>query len=110
MAWPKVDYLGTTYYKAEGVTLVPVDGSGAAIIMLREDGGVIGGMSAIEKGDPGQPATIDPAINYTELAHDDPTPAGASWTEITPPTERSAIFGSPSQSWRRKPRPTVSSN
>lgn len=86
MAWPIVDYNGLPHYKGQGDVLVPVDGTGVAHIFLREDGGIIGGVSGVMQGDPGQHATISEAINFTPLEPGDPTPDSASWTTITPPT------------------------
>lgn len=90
MAWPIVQYNGIEYYQAEGMFLVPVDPStGVAIIMLKRDGGIGSGFSAIETGPPGMHAEIDETINFTALAWDDPTPDSASWTELAPPSESS---------------------
>lgn len=76
------------YYQAEGKFLIPVDpSSGAAIIMLRPEGGIGVGFTAVEKGDPGKHAEIDETTVFTPLAWDDPTPASFSWTPITPPTD-----------------------
>ncbi|OFB37978.1 hypothetical protein BA059_16925 [Mycolicibacterium sp. (ex Dasyatis americana)] len=86
MAWPIVDYSGEPHYKGTGDVLVPVTGTGVAHIFLREDGGIIGGVSGVMQGDPGTHAEIDPTINLTELAWNDPTPASASWTELQPGT------------------------
>lgn len=86
MAWPIVQYGGIDYYQGEGKFLVPVDPStGAAIILLRHDGGIAGGFPAIEQGDPGDPALFQEGpISFTELAHDDPTPGGLSIVEVSP--------------------------
>lgn len=49
------------------------------------DGG-IGNFTALAKGDPGDVPTINSSITLTELAPDDPTPASASFTEVSPDT------------------------
>jgi len=74
------------YYQAAGQVLLPVDGSGAAIIMMRPEGGIGSGFSAVEQGDPGVHAELDTTINFTALEPGDPTPDSASFTTITPPT------------------------
>lgn len=85
MAWPIVDWNGVPHYQAQGDFLVPVDpDTGAAIIMLKQDGGIGAGFAAIEQGPPGMHAELQEAINLTPLAHDDPSPASASWTTIAP--------------------------
>lgn len=58
----------------------------SAIILLGPEGG-IAEIPALVKGDPGQPATIDPLISFTALAWDDPTEDSASFTLITPGTD-----------------------
>lgn len=86
MAWPIVQWNGAPHYQAQGDFLIPVDPStGAAVIMLRENGGVGDGFSAIEKGEPGVPAELANQIAFTELAHDDLTPASASFVTLVPP-------------------------
>lgn len=85
MAWPTTS--DGQYYIFDGQILLPVDAStGAPILMLRPQGGMGQAIPAIEKGDPGVHAQIDPVINYTPLEYDDPTPDAMSWTVITPPT------------------------
>ena len=49
------------------------------------DGG-IGNFTALAKGDTGDVPTLNLPINLTELAPDDPTPASASFTEVSPDT------------------------
>lgn len=86
MAWPTT--ADGQYYLFDGQVLMPVDPStGAAILQLRPQGGMAVGIPAIEKGDPGKHAQIDPVINVTELEWDDPSPITKSWTTITPPTD-----------------------
>lgn len=63
--------------------------SKSAIILLGPDGGVAE-IPALVKGDPGQPATIDSAINFTALAWDDPTVDSATFSTLTPGTETTA--------------------
>lgn len=85
MAWPIVEYEGEEYRRAEGFVLVPVDGSrGVAIVMLKEDGGVVSGVEAVAQGDPGVHSEIDTTVNLTMLEWDDPTPDSDSFTEIQP--------------------------
>ncbi|MBU8819963.1 minor tail protein [Mycobacterium phage Raymond7] len=87
MAWPIVDYNGVPHYHGQGDFFIPVDPStGMAVIMLRQDGGIASGIVGVEKGDPGVPPNFDPDIPVTELAHDDPTPASGTWTQISPPS------------------------
>lgn len=74
------------YYQAEGKLLLPVDSNGVAIVQLRPEGGIGSGFSAVEKGEPGVHAELDETVNVTELEHDDPTPAGGSFTTLVPPT------------------------
>lgn len=86
MAWPVVTFNGQDYYQSQGITLVPVDGTGVALVMLKEDGGVVGGVSGIMQGDPGVHAELDNTVVLTELAASDPTLASASFTTVIPPT------------------------
>ncbi|MCV7255351.1 hypothetical protein H7J86_24615 [Mycobacterium hackensackense] len=87
MAWPIVQWNGVPHYQAQGDFLIPVDPStGAAVIMLREDGGVGDGFSAIEKGDPGSPAELVNPVVWNEKAWDDPSPLTASFITVRPPT------------------------
>lgn len=58
----------------------------SAVILLGPSGGVAN-LPALAKGDAGQPATIDPTINFTALAYDDPTSDSASFTLTTPATD-----------------------
>jgi hypothetical protein len=86
MTWPTT--ADGQYYLFEGQVLIPVNPStGVAQLILRPVGGMLVGVPAIEQGDPGQPANFSTTVNFTELAYDDPTAAGASLTELTPPTE-----------------------
>lgn len=86
MAWPIVTFNGAQYYQAEGTTLVPVDPStGVAVILLKENGGVSDGFSAIEQGPPGVHAELDGTVNVTELEPGDPTAASGTFTTLTPP-------------------------
>jgi hypothetical protein len=87
MPWPTVEFNGALYRQSEGTFLVPVDGSnGAAIILLKENGGVGVGFSAVEQGPPGVHAELDETINVTELEWNDPTTPSWSWTTLIPPT------------------------
>lgn len=87
MAWEIVEYQGIKYRRSEGIALVPVDGSqGVAIVMLKDDGLTLAGVTAVAQGNPGLHAEIDETINLTELAPGDPTPASASFTTLTPPS------------------------
>lgn len=84
--WPKT--ADGQYYQAEGKFLIPVDPSnGVAVILLRPEGGIGNGFSAVEKGDPGKHAEIDEDVDYVELDYDDPTPATWSWETLVPPTD-----------------------
>lgn len=88
MAWPTVTFNGELYRQSEGLFLVPVDGSsGAAIILLKENGGVGVGFSAVEQGPPGVPANLSETVNLAALEPDDATPDSASFTTLVPPTE-----------------------
>lgn len=86
MSWPVTS--DGQYYIFDGQVLIPVNPStGVAQLILRPQGGMLIGVPAIEKGDPGVPATLDTVVNFTPLDYDDPTAASMSVTEITPPTE-----------------------
>ena len=75
------------YYKAVGELLIPVDGRGMAMIMVKPDGSMVGsGFTAIEQGPPGQPAVLDLAPDVTWLEPGDPTADSYVFEEITPPT------------------------
>lgn len=87
MAWPIVDFNGARYYQGQGYTLVPVDGTGVAHVLLREDGGIMGGVSGVEQGPPGKHAEFDTKIDLTPLAPEDATPDSAFFELITPPTD-----------------------
>lgn len=85
MAWPLSD--DGQYYVFDGEILIPVDPStGAAVLMLRPQGGMSVGIPAIEQGEPGDPPTLNTAINFTALEYNDPTADSASWTETSPDT------------------------
>lgn len=89
MAWPKT--ADGQWYQFDGEILMPVDpSSGSAVIYLRPTGGMGQGIPGVEKGDPGLPPAIDPAVVYTPLAYNDPTPGSASWTVVTPPSDSTA--------------------
>lgn len=86
MSWPTTS--DGQWYIFDGQILMPVDPTtGAPVLLLRPQGGMGQGIPAVAQGSPGKHAQIDEAINLTELAHDDPTPASASWTILTPPTD-----------------------
>lgn len=87
MAWPIVQFNGEPHYQGTGTMLVPVNGTGVAVVMMREDGGVMGGVSAIAQGPPGMHAELENAIAYTWLEPGDPTPDSAFFEPIAPPTE-----------------------
>lgn len=88
MEWPLVDFNGAKYRQAQGVTLIPEDGSGAAIIMIRDDGtGLMGGVTAVRQGPPGAHAELDTDIAFTPLESGDATPDSAFFSLVTPPTE-----------------------
>ncbi|ANN98207.1 hypothetical protein [Mycobacteroides abscessus] len=87
MAWPRVQFNGEWYRQGQGVVLVPEEGTGVAVVMMREDGGVMGGVSAIEQGPPGKHAEFDSAIALTPLAPGDTTPDSAYFEIVTPPTD-----------------------
>lgn len=57
--------------------------SKTAVILLGPEGG-IAEIPALVKGDPGQPANLDETINFTALAHDDPTVDSATFTTLDP--------------------------
>lgn len=86
MTWPKTIFDGEEYYDFQGQILIPVDPpTGAAILLLRPQGGIGVGIPAIAQGDDGAPALFEEgAISFTELAHDDPTPASFSIVEVSP--------------------------
>lgn len=89
MAWPKTD--DELWYIFEGQILLPVEVStGAPILMLRPTGGVGQAIPAVDRGDPGKHAELSETITFTELTYDDPTPAGASFTTLIPPTDDTA--------------------
>ena len=86
MTWPKTD--DGLWYIFDGEIKIPVEPStGAPILLLRPSGGVGQAIPAVDAGAPGKHAELSTTINFTELAYDDPTPAGASFTTITPPTD-----------------------
>lgn len=87
MAWPIVQFNGEPHYQGTGTMLVPVNGTGVAVVMMREDGGVMGGVSAIAQGPPGVHAELENAIAFTPLEPGDPTPDSAFFEPIAPPTE-----------------------
>lgn len=62
------------------------DPSSNVFIAVAAPTGGLGNMPALVQGDPGSHAEIYPAINFSALEWDDPTPNSASWTTITPPT------------------------
>lgn len=87
MAWPIVTFNGQQYRQREGVMLLPLESSGAAIIMVKDDGGAIAnGVTSVEQGPSGQPANIDEAINFSPLEPGDPTADFAYWSTLVPPT------------------------
>lgn len=75
MAWPIVQWNGVPHYQAQGEFLIPVTpDTGAAVILLRENGGVGDGFSAIERGEPGFPAELENEVTWNEVAWNDPSP------------------------------------
>ena len=89
MSWPKTD--DGLWYIFDGQILLPVEVStGAPILMLRPTGGVGQAIPAVDRGDPGKHAELSETITFTELTYDDPTPAGASFTTLIPPTDDTA--------------------
>jgi len=77
MAWP-LNADGTRWL-FDGIVEIPVTpDAGAAILMLRPQGGMMVGVPPIAQGAPGVPARLATGINFNELAPDDPTPATAS--------------------------------
>lgn len=90
MAWPIVTFNGQQYRQREGMMLIPLESSGAAIIMVKEDGGAVAnGITSIEQGPPGLSPTFAEAATVIPLANDDPTPDSATLTQIAPPTSES---------------------
>ncbi|MEE3066562.1 MAG: hypothetical protein VYA67_21910 [Actinomycetota bacterium] len=86
MAWPKT--ADGQWYIFEGQVLMPVDPTtGAPVILLRPQGGMGQSIPAVADGPPGKHAEIAEAINFNELAWDDPTQASMSWTTLVPPTD-----------------------
>lgn len=86
MSWPTT--ADGQWYVFDGQILMPVNPStGAPVLYLRPNGGIGQAIPPVAQGDPGKHAEIDTVVNYTELAYNDPTPAGASFTTVTPPTD-----------------------
>lgn len=86
MSWPTT--ADGSAYIFEGKILIPVNPeTGAPVILLRPEGGMMLNVPAIEQGTPGKHAQIDTTINFTALEPDDPTEDSASWTVLTPPTD-----------------------
>lgn len=86
MSWPTTTYNGEGYYLFDGVTLIPINPStGAAVVMLRPQGGMGVGIPPIADGAPGAAAELQEGpISFTELAYDDPTPGSLTVTEVSP--------------------------
>lgn len=85
MAWPIVQWNGVPHYQAQGEFLIPVTpDTGAAVILLREDGGVGDGFSAIEQGPPGLSCELAEQVIWNEVAHDDPNPLAATFVTVRP--------------------------
>ncbi len=83
MAWPTTP--DGQFYLFEGRVLIPIDPStGTAQLLLRPQGGLGVALPAIATGATGATPTIDTNITFTELAYNDATPAGASWTQTSP--------------------------
>lgn len=83
MSWPTT--ADGLWYLFDGQVRIPIDSStGVAQIILRPQGGMGVGIPAIADGAPGPAPTLQTAISFTELAHDDPTLAGASWMLMSP--------------------------
>lgn len=86
MSWPTTP--DGLWYQFEGDIRIPVDPeTGAAMILLRPQGGIGVGIPPVAQGTPGKHATISTAINFTALEAGDVTADSASWTLITPPTD-----------------------
>lgn len=86
MSWPTTP--DGLWYQFEGDIRIPVDpATGAAMILLRPQGGIGVGIPPVAQGTPGKHATISTAINFTALEAGDVTADSASWTLITPPTD-----------------------
>ena len=84
MSWPTTS--DGLWYIFDGQVLIPVSPeTGAPILMLRPQGGMGVGIPAIADGEPGPAATFQEGpVTFTELAHDDPTPASLSVTQVSP--------------------------
>lgn len=90
MPWPIVQWNGARYYQAQGEFLIPVTpDTGAAVILLRENGGVGDGFSAIERGEPGFPAELEEKVIWNEVAYDSPAALTAAFVTKRPPTSSS---------------------
>jgi hypothetical protein len=84
MSWPTT--ADGEYYLFEGIVRIPVPTStGAPILMLRPQGGMGVGIPAIADGQDGTPALFqEGAVDFTELAYDDATPASLTIVEVSP--------------------------
>jgi len=66
----------------------PFDPDAPVFLLAAPPGGVgIANAPFLVKGDAGQPAVIDPTVDYTVLTYDDPTPDSAQFVELSPATE-----------------------
>ncbi|BDY31419.1 hypothetical protein [Mycolicibacterium mageritense] len=86
MSWPTTP--DGERYLFEGIIEIPVNAeTGAAILMLRPQGGMGVGIPPVAQGPAGKHATISTDINFSALEPEDSTPDSASWTLITPPDD-----------------------
>lgn len=83
MSWPTT--ADGQYYLFDGQVQIPIDPStGVAHLILRPQGGIGVGIPPVADGAPGLPATFqEGAVDFTELAWDDPTQASLTVTQIS---------------------------
>ncbi len=75
------------------MSLDETPGSGMYLMVAPPLGGVMGGVSALAKGDQGFSPSLE-LSSFIQLAHDDPTAASAALTLVVPGTETSApVYG-----------------
>lgn len=82
--WPRVTFGGKEFWQVESTTLIEVDPAGQTYFLVGTPQGGVGNVGPLVKGDPGKHTEFQTVIDFTPLAHDDPTPSSASVVEVVP--------------------------
>ena len=85
--WTRVTFGGKEYWQVESLALVEVDPQGQTLFFVGTPQGGVGVLGPLVKGDAGPHSEFQEAVDFTPLAHDDPTPPSVKVVEVTPASE-----------------------